>query len=61
MPHELRDATHLEARCNRHQERTRDLCGILESGPGTGTCVAYRVMTLKEIPSITNLGPWMVP
>ena len=31
-----RTAIHLEAGCNGHQEWTRDLCGIPESGPGTG-------------------------
>ena len=32
----LRAVIHLEAGCNGHQERTRDLCGVPESGPGTG-------------------------
>ena len=26
--HRLRAAIHLEAGCNRHQEQTRDLCGV---------------------------------
>ena len=35
--HRLRAAIHLEAECNGHQERTRDLCGVPKSGPGTGS------------------------
>jgi len=34
--HRLKAAIHLETGCNGHQERTWDLCGVLESGPGTG-------------------------
>ena len=34
--HGLRAAIHLEVGCNGHQERTRDLCGVPESGPGMG-------------------------
>ena len=34
--HRLKAAIHLEAGCNGHQERTWDLCGVPESGPGMG-------------------------
>ena len=34
--HRLSAGIHLEAGCNGHQERTRDLFGVPESGPGTG-------------------------
>ena len=59
--HRLKAAIHLEAGCNRHQERTWELCGVPESGPGMGT--VWRTMSLTKwyiLDSLcANLGPWL--
>ena len=45
--HRLRAAIHLEAGCNRHQERTWDLCGIPESGLSMGP--VWRTMSWTKL------------